>query len=255
MQNQLETKFNTHLILLNLIDRLFDTKVLDVLARKQAKLILACTYPEIPLFSDEYLSKLAVAASSSESLPALKIYLLPFVTWFNFSVLSELVKRSEDSSADNLIDTYESHINPSQPITSYPFAIPSHLMIPNNDSFTFVVTECTNQLHTLSDIMKIQELLISEWNITINAIQLVTVKDVLLYWMIPTCVKEHIEAASNDTAVQDALWQNGVTRLLTFPSVGLPGSTVISDELQTDGPFNFLGDITVSICVLTYNIM
>ena len=241
-------------MLLDLIDRLFDTKVRDVLSKKHAKPIMACTNPEIPLFSDEYLSKLAVVASLSESLTTLKIYLLPFVTWFNYSVLTELVKRSGDKSAYELLDTYESHIDLSQPIKSYPFAIPSHLMIPNNDTFTFVVTKCTKQLHTLSDIEKIQKLLISNWKITFNAIQLLTVKDAFLYWMIPTCVKEHVEAVSNDVAVQNMLWQNGVT-ISTFLSIGLSGSTMISDELQTEGPFSFLGDIMVSICVLTYKIM
>ena len=245
-------------MLMSLIDKLFDTKVLNVLAEnKYAKPILACTNPEIHLFSDEYLNKLAVVASS-KCLSILKIYLLQFVSWFNFSVLSELVKESGDKNANTLLTTFESqlsHIDDSKSIEDYPLAIPSYLMFPNNNSFSFVVTKYKEQIQTLSDIKKIQDLLTSKWKITSNAIQLVTVKNVFAYWMIPTCVKTHIEDANYDVTIQNELWQNGIYVSPTFLPVGLSDSTSISDALNTEEPLSFLGDIAVFICVLMHNIM
>ena len=242
-------------MLMSLIDKLFDTKVLNVLAENRyAKPILACTNPEIRLFSDAYLNKLAVVASS-KCLSILKIYLLQFVSWFNFSVLSELVKESDDKNADMLLDAFESHIDYSKSIEDYPLAIPSYLMIPNNNSFSVLVTKYKEQIHSLYDIKIIEDLLVSKWKITRNAIQLLTVKDVFVYWMIPICVKEHIEDKINDVIIQNELWQNGIDVSSTFIPVGSSDGTTISDALHTEGPFSFLDDITVSLCVLLHKIM
>ena len=236
---------------MDLIDKIFETNVLSVLAEKRGKSILACTNPKISLFSEEYLNKLAELASS-KSISILKVYLLPFVTWFNYSVLSELVKESGDNNAVKLLERFKSLIDVNQQVTSYPLPVPSQLIIPNNDSFTFMVTKCNGQIDRLHDIVNIQDLLITKWMITKNAIQLVAIKDVFVYWMIPTCIKEHVNGI-NTMSVQFEMWkENGVTISTDFPAYVLSDNSVTSDKLSTKGPFSFLNpfeDNMVCTCV------
>ena len=219
------------------------------MAEKRSKSLLACEKPDIPLFSEEYLSKLAVLASS-ESKSILKLYLLWFITWFNYSVLNELVEKSSDKNAAKLLNEFKSYIDFSLPLQSFPLPVLSQLIIPNNDSFTCVATKYNRQIHRLQDIVNIQDLLVVSWKITKTAIQFVAVKDEFVYWMIPTCIKEHVEKAIGNISVKSEMWDKGVTTSTILPTNILSDNSMTSDELSTKGPFSFLNpNKVVCTCV------
>ena len=59
-----------------------------------------------------------------------KIYLLPFMSWFDHSILRELVKSSKVKEAIRLVKQFDLYINYDQPIASCVAEV-SHLIIPN----------------------------------------------------------------------------------------------------------------------------
>ena len=152
-----------------------------------------------PLFTKQWLKKL-------KSLHLFKMYLLLFITWFDHSILKELVVASCNEDAQQLLNLFDSKINfySTQPIKSFPILSPNQLMIPlDNSEYTLLAmkflpssqSDTTEGMITLKDVIDIKKTVEHKWKISSHNIQLVAVHTELeyLYWMIPKHLVEVIE--------------------------------------------------------------
>ena len=184
-----------------------------------------------------------------------RVYLLPFVSWFDHSILKELVESSKSREAIELVHQFDSCIDYNQPITS---CIPecSHLIIPWKESdsdYTLLVTKLfkrsCNEI-VLQDLLKIKEDLTSKWRISYHAFHLVAMHYKLnyFYWMIPTYPSLE-EMINQDKQV---LWDIGIINVAILPHSHL------SDQVSQPSigykinllSFNMMEDATeVHICI------
>ena len=147
-----------------------------------------------------------------------KMYLLPFMSWFDHSILTELVKSSKIKEAIYLLKQFESYIDYNQPITS---CVPefSHLIIPNKgdeSQYTLIVTKHFNKRHdesVMHDLLSIKKELTSHWNITDHALLWVALHKALsyFYWMIPKKICSLIDKRDQE------LWNKGIMIVAVLP--------------------------------------
>ena len=177
-----------------------------------------------------------------------KIYLLPFVTWFDYAILKELVKSSKSQEAIELVDQFDSCIDYDQPITS---CIPefSHLIIPwkeNDNEYILLVTKHCKKRHNervLRELLKIKTDLTSQWGISSHVFHLVAMCSKLnyFYWMIPTKLCPSLEEMINQDK-QVLLWERGII------SVAILTHNYLSDQISQQS-------IGYKFEVLCFNIM
>ena len=170
-----------------------------------------------PLFTEQQLKKI-------KSLYLFKIYLLPFITWLDHSILKELVVASGSKDAQQLLNLFDSKIDSycSQPIASFPILSPSQLMIPLDDSeytllaMKFCLPSQGNTTIILQDVIDIKLIMKRKWkmsNHVIKSIHLVAVHEKLklLYWIIPKCLMAVIKS---DLVHK---WKSGVIMMAVLP--------------------------------------
>ena len=148
-----------------------------------------------------------------------KVYLLPFMSWFDHSILRELVKSSEVKEAVRLVKQFDLYINYDQPIAS---CMPefSHLIVPNKgdeNEYTLLVTKHFNKRHdemVMRDLLSIKKELTLHWNITHHALRLVALHKGLsyIYWIIPGKLRSLI-----DKRDQELLRNKGILIVAIFP--------------------------------------
>ena len=176
-----------------IIDRLAGVDM-ECLAEKCCAL-MASDIHNIKLFTDSFIKKLFKCSHSS----LFKIYLLPFITWFDYTILKELVTIYEiDDTLESFCEIIQV-IDDIHLITSYPIPTFSQLIIPLDDSeYTIIATETVHDCNklTVKDVKDIKELLKSHWELTEHAIQLAAIDHNCIYWMIPKQVKPLIEEIS-----------------------------------------------------------
>ena len=204
IQGNVDLLMKFQLEFLDLIDKLtalMSTADMVKLTRKCEELMASNTY-QISLFDTNFIKKL----KKSPYPLIFKIYLLPFVTWFDHSILRELVDYCRNKEAAELMDQFDSHINYNQPITSCTIPEFSQLIVPcidNNTEFTILVTKCFkgNYELLLQDILDIKKELIRKWEVTNYAMHLVAMhsKYSYFYWLIPKQIQPLIE----DKLMQD----------------------------------------------------
>ena len=228
-----------HMVFYDLVDHLY----LRLCATKKLSfdVIRKCTINSS--FTEQWLSKI----SRCKSLHLFKIYLLPFITWLDHSILKDLVIASGNEDARQLLDLFDSKIYSmaycSQPISSFPIPCPSQLMIPPDDSdYTILsVKFCppprggsTQGMIILQDIMEIKLTLKRKWEIRSHDIHLVAVhaKFELLYWMIPKCLVKVIES----NLIHDR--KSGIIMMAVLPPIFLSDEDSDSEKLK--GPFSSL---------------
>ena len=208
----------------------------------------------IPLFSEQLLERLA----SCKLQFFVQLYLLQFSTWFDNSVIRELVIASLSTQAIELINSFTSSLDDSLPITAYPIPPPSQLMIPLDDSdYTVVATKHLQNLSetTLKQIKNIKLLLISKWQITQHAVQLMAVcsSSNYLYWLIPKGVTHLIMQYGLET--QEDLIEKGIIMINCLPVSFLSDGYDLMSHSLSVGPFNFLSSYSQSnnVMVTYYN--
>ena len=193
--------------------------------------LMASDTHNIPLFTDQFLSKLI----NCKSVFLLKILLLPFMSWFDHSILKELT--SDNDSVAALLTQFDSLIDTDKPITAYPIPTVSQLMIPLDDNLTIVATKSLYNLEsiTLKDIVNIKATLIEKWEVTEHAIQLIAICTKLkyLYWIVPKCVVSIYMNSSSNSERQHSLRQEGIAVL---PDLFTDDYNII--QLLTGGPFS-----------------
>ena len=174
-----------------------------------------------PPFTEQWLKRI----SGCKSLHLFIIYLLPFMTWFDHSILKELVAASGSEDARQLLDLFNSKVNSysNQPITSFPILSPSQLMIPLDDSeyamlgmkiFPPTQDDASQSVIVLQDVMDIKLTMKHKWKMDSHQIQLVAVhtKFKILYWMIPKSIIEVIRS----NLIHD--WKSGIIIMSVLPT-------------------------------------
>ena len=208
--------------------------------------LMASDAHNIPLFTESFVNNL----TNCKSVFLLKVLLLPFLSWFDHSVLKELT--SESDSVTDLLTHFDSLIDTNKPITAYPIPALSQMMIPLDDSFTIVATKsfCNLESSSLKDIMNIKATLIEQWEITDHAIQLIAVCTKLnyLYWIVPECVVSVITHSLHNYEIQYKLWQKGMTMTAILPDL-YTDDININTEQFTGGPFSVLSSQQDMVCV------
>ena len=190
-----------------------------------------------PLFTKQWLRKL-------KSLYLFKIYLLPFMTWLDHSILKDLVTASGSEDAEHLLNLFDSKLcsYSNQPIVSFPVLSPCQLMIPLDDSeYTLLAMELcvtsqdniTQSIIVLQDVMDIKLKLKCQWQINssdIYSFQLVAVniKLMFLYWMIPKRLVKEI----NNNMIHE--WRSGIIKMTIPANLNNDGGIV------NKGPFSSL---------------
>ena len=173
------------------------------------------------LFTEQTLEKV-------KSFYHFKIYLLPFITWLDHSILNDWVVASSSEDAQQLLNLFDSKIESytKQPIESFPIPPPSQLIIPLGDSqytllamkfFLPSIGDTTHAKIILQDVMDIKLMMKHKWKISydeIHSIQLVAAqtKFKLFYWIIPKCLVKMI----NGNLVYN--WKSGIIMIAVLPS-------------------------------------
>ena len=221
----------------DLIDHLY----LNLSAIEKFDLIEKCNNIN-PLFTEQWLKSLC----DCKSLYLFKIYLLPFVTWLDHSILEELVKASGSKDAQQLLNLFNSKIVSyyNQPITSFPMLSPSQQMIPLDDSqYTLLAMkfhppsrgDTTQDMIILKDVVDIKLTMKHRCEMSIHNIQLVAVhaKLKLLYWMIPKNLAEMVK----NNLVHER--QSGIIMLAVLPE----NFFSLGNNKKLEGPFSSLNFI------------
>ena len=161
---------------------------------KKCDTLMASDVHKIPLFSPDFMNKLMNCAY-----PFLfKIYLLPHMSWFDYEMLMQLVKFSDNEESLKLVLNFANSLDYSKQITSFHIPEYSQLMIPLDDSqYTLLATKHVKNINKLilQDVKNIKKLLIKKLEITDYAIQLVAKHSAssCFYWLIPNRIQPLIK--------------------------------------------------------------
>ena len=191
----------------------------------------------IPLFTAKSLKSF----SNCKSVFCFKIFLVPFITWLDHSILNELVTASGSDTAKQLLDQFDCRIDKSKSVTSYPIPTPNQLMIPLDDSeYTILAVRsynCHNDI-TLYEIEEIKFLMTSTLKVSNHVFQLLAIhnKTNYLYWMIPRSIASFIQCSLKSS---HELLQNGLI-ISVLPDGLFAGENVYSVQEKLKGPFSLL---------------
>ena len=208
----MDANLKLQLTFLNLIDKVaiqMFTNDVGILTNVFDKIMASDKLDKITLFSGSFREKLNDSR-------LLFMFLLPFMTWFDHSILKEMVEYSNNKEAIEVLDQFDSCIDYDEPIKS---CIPevSYLIIPykgNESDYTLLVTKHyyskDHDEMVLHDLLNIKEELTQLWGITCHALQLVAMhsKSSYFYWMFSKQIQPLIEKGINEG--QNALWNKGI---------------------------------------------
>ena len=197
--------------------------------------LLASEYYNIPLFPSSYTEKL----QQIEHTPELIQTLSPFMTWDNHSILSTIADTSNIPEATMLLTQFDDRIYSSQSLTSYPIPVPSHHMVPyDNSAQTILAVKLDLELYhaTLQNVIDAHSLIQDQCKLTSHCLQLLAVAKTdltIIYWMIPKTVTHLI--AANALQFQNHYHQNGILELAVYP-----GAVFCTASALKVGPLSFL---------------
>ena len=181
---------------------------------EQCRSLKASDHNDIKLFSHDQL----VTFSQYDSTTLLRMVCL--FTWSNCCILKSLVNFC--SKAVELLEKFESSVDPLQPIISYPIPCLSSDMIPSDTStYTILAVRYKAELYecSLQCIYDIQSVMIEKCNITQHCLQLLAVRSdpTILYWTIPKCVVHLI--AANIPLYSEYLYSKRILEVLVYPDL------------------------------------
>ena len=229
---------SVHIAFLCLIDQVCeivqccDTKTLI----EQCDKILACEQENIKLFSNIQVEKLKEYSDILLMLHSL----CSTLAWCNHSILRALLTELSNEVLQ-LLDEFDSRLDPLQSITSYPIPYYSSSMIPNDTSvYTILAIRCDQELYkvTLQYVYYVQLLMMETCAVTQHCLQLLACRSnpTILYWTIPTCVVNLISKGVPQHS--DYLYSRGVLEVLVYPKLVL----ATGDDI-TMGSLSFIAEI------------
>ena len=222
-------------IFLEVIDKLvtqLHTVDIEFLADKCHTLMTSDVH-NIKFFTDNFIKKLFKCSHSS----LLKIYLLPFITWLDSTILIELAAAYEEVGVLELFCKFTHIIDDTEPITSYPIPTFSQLIIPLDDSeYTIVAIETLQSCSglVLQDIKDVKDLLTSHWELTAHSLQLIAIDYYcnFMYWMIPKQVQCLVENGQ-----KRPLYDSWIKEIILLPDSFFSADDHFN-QLVTNDPFN-----------------
>ena len=209
---------------------------IKVLASK-CHTLMASDSHSIKLFTDNFIKKLFRCSDSR----LLKIYLLPFITLLDNTILIKLVTAYENIAVLELLSKFSNIIDDTKPIASYLIPSFSQLIIPLDDSeYTIVAVKTFRDCSKLflKDIMDVKIFLKSHWELTPHALHLVAIDYHYnsMYWMIPKRVQHLVENRSNQGQLE--LWNKGIFQIVSLPTNFFSVDNSFNEQI-INHPFNF----------------
>ena len=183
---------------------------------KKCGTLMASDVHKIPLFSSDFMNKLFDCTH-----PFLfKVYLLPYMSWFDYEMLIQLINFIDNKESLKLVDRFVNSFDYSKQITSYHIPEFSQLVIPLDDSqYTMLATKHIDNINKLilEDVRNIEMLLIKKLEITDYAIQLVAKHSMssCLYWLVPNQIRPLVEDNLNKGELK--LWGEGIVLVTLLP--------------------------------------
>ena len=205
-----------HILFLYLIDQV--SKVLQSYQMElfpQCKDLKASDIERISLFSAHQIDKL-----SRYNTATILVILSPLFTWSNHSILRALV--SCCSEAKQLLDKFDSKVDPLQPVTSFPIPCLSSDMMPSDTStYTIMAIRCEVELYesSLQYVYDVQSLITEKCGITQHCLQLLAVRNnpTTFYWNIPKHVVHLINA--NIPQHNEYWYLQGILEVIVYPDL------------------------------------
>ena len=200
--------------------------------------LLASKTLRIPLFPTDYAEKL----QEIKHTPKLIQRLSPFMTWDNHSILSTIADTSNIPEATMLLTQFDDRIDSSQPLSSYPIPVPSHHMIPyDNSTHTVLAVKLDLELYhtTLQNVIDARSLIQDQCKLTSHCLQLLAVAKTdltIIYWMIPNTIAHLITA--NAAQFYNYYHQKGILQLAVYP-----GAMLCTGSALKVGPLSFFNQI------------
>ena len=206
--------------------------------------LMASDVHNIKLFTDDFIKKLYKCSFSSS---LFKIYLLPFITWLDNTILIKLATAYEKVVDLGLFCKFIHIIDGTEPVTSYPIPTFSQLLIPLDDSqYTIVVIQTFGSCSelTLNDVVNVKEFLRSYWELTIHALHLAAIDyhRNYMYWMIPKHVQHLVESRLHQGPLE--LWNERIFQMFLLPSYFYSGNNYFSQQVISD-PFS-VHDVSIN---------
>ena len=198
--------------------------------------LMASDIHNIKLFTSSFMKKLLKCSNVN----LLKFYLLPFNTWLDNTILKELATSYENTDFLEQFCKFVSIIDESEPITSYPVPTYSQLIVPLDDSEYTIIAIKTFQNCSelvLKDIKDVQEILISNWELTAHAINLAAIDYFhnFIYWMIPKQVQQLVLDKLSNGLYE--LWQRGIFMAMLLPKDFFSAQNNF-DQQEINNPFS-----------------
>ena len=212
---------------------------------KQCGKMMASDVHNIPLFTPDFMSKL-----DNCTYPFIfKMYLLPFMSWFDHSILKELVESSNYKEALKLVNLFVTSIDYSKPIITYPVPEFSQLVIPLDSSeYTLLATKCIRSFNelTLQYLVNIKRSLVQGLEITNHAILLagLHMMSYCIYWLIPNQIRTLVQDKLNQEQLE--LWDEGIVSTTILPVNFFSDNNLYTQE----NIFHVSLETSVEVCII-----
>ena len=138
-------------------------------------------------FTDDCIERMRKCTSISSIMKVV----FPYTNWYDHSILRELVGACHGLEGVKLLDEFDTRIDNTLPITSYPISAPSNLIVPDkSSSHTVMAVRYNQQLSSLSlqHIGAVKSLMVGMCDVTKHALLLVAVANhssAMFFWLIP----------------------------------------------------------------------
>ena len=175
---------------MDFIDQLCETLMSDmpdatIIFKKKCGELMASVLLRVKLFTSAFLNALYQCIDIIMLLRALS----PYLTWHSHSILSVLVESCNNPKASQLLNSFNSKLNDTQPIASGLIPVPNYIMTPDEkSSHTILTTKVSINilLVTLKYINEMKRTMADKFKIMEHSFQLMAVNEdpVTFYWMI-----------------------------------------------------------------------
>ena len=200
--------------------------------------LLASEGHKIPLFPTDFTEEL----KRIENFYELLVKLSPFITWDNHSILNAIAETSNIPDAVTLLTRFDDRIDVTQPLTRFPLPVPSHTMVPyDNSTHTILAVKLDIDLDdcTLQDVIDVRLLIQDQCNLTSYCFNLLAVaksNTVTIYWMVPKTITHLITV--NAVKFQNYFYEKSILELAIYPGIVLCTGNVLKV-----GPLSFFNQI------------
>lgn len=228
---EVSTYFVPSNVMLKYLD-LFDSLVELLLSLHPPKLvkmisnIMASDSCSVSYFTHDFVERLKRCTSISSVMKVL----FPYTNWYDHSFIRELVDACNCPEGVKLLDQFDSRIDVTLPITSYPVPAPSSIMLPDESStHTVMVVRCEQQLSSMSlqHVKEVKSFLVEKFGVTKHAFVLLAVANrssAMLFWLIPRKIVSMITISVQEHSA--TLYERGLLEVAIYPNFSLSTGSI-----------------------------